>query len=50
MLRLFEIHESDALLQEQNALIDAVRGHTLTVDLMAGALYPGFMAVTARSC
>lgn len=48
LLRFFELHESRATLQEQTALIDAVDGHTLTVDLMARALRPGRRAATAE--
>ena len=45
--RLFELHESDVSPEEQRQLIDAVDGHTLTVDLMARALRPGRRAATA---
>lgn len=48
LLRLFELHESVATPDEQNALISAVEGHTLTVDLMARALRPGRRAATAE--
>lgn len=48
LLRLFEIHESAATSQERIALIEAVDGHTLTVDLMARALRPGRRAATAE--
>lgn len=48
LLRFFEIHESAATLQERIALIEAVDGHTLTVDLMARALRPGRRAATAE--
>ena len=45
--RLFELHESDVSPEEQRQLIDAVDGHTLTVDLMARALRPRLGAATA---
>lgn len=48
LFRLFEQHESNATLEEQRALIDAVDGHTLTVDLMARALRPHRRAATAE--
>ena len=48
LLRLFEFHESVATLEEQNALINAVDGHTLTIDLMARALRSGRRAATAE--
>lgn len=44
---LFELHESNVSSEEQRQLIDAVDGHTLTVDLMARALRPGRRAATA---
>ena len=46
--RLFDQHESQATERERDALIDAVDGHTLTVDLMARALRPGRRAATAE--
>ena len=48
LFRLFEQHESKATPKEQQALIDAVDGHTLTVDLMARALRPHRRAATAE--
>ena len=48
LFRLFEQHESNATPEEQRALIDAVDGHTLTVDLMARALRPHRRAATAE--
>lgn len=48
LYRLFDFHNSVATLNEQTALIDAVDGHTLTVDLMARALRPGRRAATAE--
>ena len=46
--RLFDQHGAQATERERNALIDAVDGHTLTVDLMARALRPGRRAATAE--
>ena len=46
--RLFTQHEARVTREEMDALIDAVDGHTLTVDLMARALRPGFRAATAE--
>lgn len=46
--RLFDQHEARVTPEEMDALIDAVDGHTLTVDLMARALRPGFRAATAE--
>ena len=48
LLRLFDFHESAATPDEQNALVNAVDGHTLTVDLMARVLRPGRRAATAE--
>lgn len=47
LLQFFVLHESAASPDEQIALINAVDGHTLTVDLMARALRPGRRAATA---
>ena len=46
--RLFAQHEAKVTPEEMDALIEAVDGHTLTVDLMARALRPGFRAATAE--
>ena len=46
--RLFDQHGAQATERERDALIDAVDGHTLTVDLMARALRPGRRAATAE--
>ena len=48
LYRLFAQHEARVTPEEMDALIDAVDGHTLTVDLMARALRPGFRAATAE--
>ncbi len=48
LLDLFDLHESAATVEERNALIEAVGGHTLTVDLIARALRPGRKAATAE--
>ena len=48
LYRLFTQHEARVTREEMDALIDAVDGHTLTVDLMARALRPGFRAATAE--
>ena len=46
--QLFDFYQSEATYEERCALIEAVNGHTLTVDLMARALRPGFDAATAE--
>ena len=48
LLRLFDLHESAATPDERDALINAVDGHTLTIDLMARALRPGRRSATAE--
>lgn len=48
LLKLFDLHESEATDEERKALINAVDSHTLTVDLMARALRPGRKAATAE--
>ena len=48
LYRLFSQHEAKVTPEEMDALIEAVDGHTLTVDLMARALRPGFRAATAE--
>lgn len=46
--RLFDQHEAQVTPEEMDKLVDAVDGHTLTVDLMARALRPGFRAATVE--
>ena len=46
--QLFTQHQAKATPEEMDKLINAVDGHTLTVDLMARALRPGFRAATAE--
>ena len=46
--QLFTQHRAKVTPEEMDKLIDAVDGHTLTVDLMARALRPGFRAATAE--
>ena len=46
--QLFRQHDAAVTQAEQDALIDAVSGHTLTVDLMARALRPRRGAATAE--
>ena len=46
--QLFIQHQAKVTPEEMDKLIDAVDGHTLTVDLMARALRPGFRAATAE--
>ena len=46
--QLFDYYQSEATYEERCALIEAVNGHTLTIDLMARALRPGFDAATAE--
>ena len=41
LYQLFEQHDSAVTPEQRDALIDAVQGHTLTVDLMARALRRG---------
>ena len=48
LYRLFTQHEARVTREEMDALINTVDGHTLTVDLMARALRPGFRAATAE--
>ena len=48
LYRLFVQHEAQIKREEMDALINAVDGHTLTVDLMARALRPGFRAATVE--
>ena len=48
LYRLFAQHEARVTREEMDALINTVDGHTLTVDLMARALRPGFRAATAE--
>lgn len=48
LLCFFDLHESVAAPPERTSLIEAVDGHTLTVDLMARALRPGRRAATAE--
>ena len=48
LLRLFDFHESAATPDERDALINAVDGHTLTIDLMARALRSGRRSATAE--
>ena len=46
--QLFTQHRANVTPEEMDKLIVAVDGHTLTVDLMARALRPGFRAATAE--
>ena len=46
--QIFDFHEAEATYEERCALIEAVSGHTLTIDLMARALRHGFDAATAE--
>ena len=46
--QLFIQHQAKVTPKEMDKLIEAVKGHTLTVDLMARALRPGFRAATAE--